>query len=103
MKKNILIAGVAGIVILGGAFGANAISNTNQADIITKEEAKQIALKESNGTVTSIELERENGQLEYEVEIEQEGKKDDVDVDVNATTGKAVKVTKLENTQAKYE
>ena len=63
--------------------------NTTKSDssdvAITHEAAIEIALKEAAGTVTEIELERDNGRTYYEIEIE-EGTKE-VDIEVDAKSG----------------
>jgi len=66
---------------------------TKNEAVITVEQAKETALKEVDGILDGIELEREYGQLVYEVEVEtaQNGD-DDVTVYVDAITGKVLYV-----------
>ena len=103
MKKKIwLISGIAGVVLLGGAMGAAAIDNpetkTNAGEkLIPIEEAEEITLKEVNGTVESIELEREHGRLVYDVDVNSKDNHDDIEVDVDAKTGAVVKVDDDQN------
>src|SRR5690606_31020132 len=44
--------------------------NTSKKNIISKDEAKNIALKKAGGKVEEIELEKENNKLIYEIEVE---------------------------------
>jgi uncharacterized membrane protein YkoI len=70
------------------------LSPSNEA-LISIAKAKDVALKEVQGTVDDIELERENGAYVYEVEIEPENQgtdDDDVTVYVDAVTGKVLYV-----------
>lgn len=71
----------------------NTENATKNEAAITVEQAKETALKEVDGKLDGIELERENGQLVYEVEVEtaQNGD-DDVTVYVDAITGKVLYV-----------
>ncbi|WP_010676508.1 PepSY domain-containing protein [Bacillus timonensis] len=88
MKKKLVILGIVGTVVLGGAVGVSAIAKEAQVPF-TK--AKEIATQEVNGAqVEELELDRENGELVYEVELT--GAHDDAEVVINATTGKVVKV-----------
>lgn len=75
-----------------GENGTKENAAKNEA-VITVEQAKETALKEVDGKLDGIELERENGQLVYEVEVEtaQNGD-DDVTVYVDAITGKVLYV-----------
>lgn len=89
MKKKLVVLGIVGTVVLGGAVGVGAFAK--EAEVPSKK-AEEIALQEVKGAhVKEIELERENGELIYEVELEGTHD-DDVEVDVNATTGKVVRV-----------
>ncbi|MEH7382930.1 PepSY domain-containing protein [Bacillus sp. JJ1533] len=89
MKKKLVVLGIVGAVVLGGAVGVGAIAKEAE---ISHAKAIEIATQEVKGSqVEEIELERENGELVYEVELE--GKQDDdIEVKVNATTGKVVRV-----------
>ncbi|CAM4148067.1 PepSY domain-containing protein [Lederbergia lenta] len=109
MKRNLLIAGVVGFVILGGAVGAGAISNSTSpstapststmnanskenSSVISIEKATEIAIGEVGGVLDSVELDKENGRLIYEVELELSGNNSDVDVDIDAVTGEILKI-----------
>ncbi|MCP3740526.1 PepSY domain-containing protein [Rossellomorea sp. BNER] len=100
MKRKILTGSIIGFVVLGGAVGVSAVSgnevggesSSSQGKFISMEQAKVIAVKESKGTVESIELDNENGRAIYEVDIED--KNDDVDVKINAISGEVVKIEK---------
>ncbi|MFD1706582.1 PepSY domain-containing protein [Siminovitchia sediminis] len=93
MKRKGIIVSLAGMVVLGGAFGVSAASKTNQAavgkqqNLLSVEEAKQIALNEYGGTLKSIELETDDGYKVYEIDLLLEGKYDEVDIEMNAVTG----------------
>ncbi|MCJ7842482.1 PepSY domain-containing protein [Lederbergia sp. NSJ-179] len=109
MKRNILITGIAGFVILGGAVGANAISPSNKkpitqseekSSIITMQKATEIAINEVDGVLESVELDKENGRFIYEVDLSVPGY-EDVDVDIDATTGAVIKVDKERAKQTK--
>jgi len=54
-------------------------------DIISAEEAKEIALKEFDGTVTKIELDEDDGRFVYEIEVKNNNKEADFKID--AVTG----------------
>lgn len=89
MKKKLVVLGIVGAVVLGGAVGVGAFAK--EADVPSKQ-AEEIAMQEVKGShVKKVELERENGELIYEVELEGTYD-DDVEVVVNATTGKVVRV-----------
>ncbi|MEK5441258.1 MULTISPECIES: PepSY domain-containing protein [unclassified Fredinandcohnia] len=89
MKKKLVVLGIVGAVVLGGAVGVGAFAK--EAEVPSKQ-AEEIAIQEVKGAhVEKIELERENGELVYEVELEDEYG-DDLEVVVNAATGKVVRV-----------
>ncbi|WP_110113457.1 PepSY domain-containing protein [Bacillus sp. CGMCC 1.16541] len=66
------------------------VENQTQSSFITKEQAKQIALKQVKGTVEEVELDDEDGQNVYEVEIETND--DDVTVYVSAENGEVITI-----------
>ncbi|MBQ5990644.1 MAG: PepSY domain-containing protein, partial [Oscillospiraceae bacterium] len=87
MKKltAMVLALVMVLALTAGAFAAGRL---------TKDEAKQIALKESGvtaaeATFTKAKLDYDDGREEYEFEFYADGKEFDVDVDAN--TGRVVK------------
>jgi uncharacterized membrane protein YkoI len=100
MKRKVLIGTLASALVLGGAFavgatnndGSNSVEGINQSEneMITIEEAKKTALKEVDGKVESIELERKRDKMLYEVEIEKDHR--DYDVYIDASTGKLYSV-----------
>ena len=91
-KKNLVIA-LAIVATLGGTGAAIAKDAVNQGNMhIGVDKAKAIALQKVNGVVTSIELEREDGQVYYEVEVRQKNNDEEFDVHVEATTGKVLGV-----------
>ena len=98
MKKTVTIA-LAAVIVLGGSIAINhgyaqEDQAKKEAEINSKyigiEKAKTIALEKVDGTVKSVELESDDGQIYYEVDIEQ--KSMDFDIDVDAVTGKIIKV-----------
>lgn len=89
MKKKLVVLGIVGAVVLGGAVGVGAIAK--EADV-SFSKAKEIATQEvKEAHVEGLELDRENGELVYEVELEGTHD-DDSEVVINATTGKVVRV-----------
>ncbi|MBM7586146.1 putative membrane protein YkoI [Bacillus pakistanensis] len=102
MKRKILTGSIIGFIVLGGAVGVSAVSgnvdggkSSTGQELISMEKAKEIALKEAQGTVESIELDKGYGQDIYEIDIE--NKNDDVDVKINAKSGEVVKIEKEHN------
>lgn len=97
-KRNILFAGIAGLVLMGGAIGvgANSIAGDknleNTGSAISMDEAKKIALHEAGGKLKGIELEKDDGRLIYEIELISDEKGRKVDIDIDAKTGKIIKV-----------
>lgn len=87
MKKRLFTFCAAGVVVLGGAVGANAISNKKSNNIISADEAKEIAINEVDGTIKSIELEKDDGFLHYDIDLAKDDKYDDIDMKVDAKTG----------------
>jgi len=95
MKKNIMIIGVAGVVLLGGALGVGAFSENTQgkeSELISMKKAEEIAVNEVGGVVESIELEKDDGRLKYEIDLRDQKGNDDNDVDIDARTGEIIKV-----------
>jgi len=95
MKKKIMVIGVAGVVLLGGALGVGAFSETTQgkdSELISMKKAEEIAVNEVGGVVESIELEKDDGRLKYEIDLRDENGNDDIDVDIDAKTGEIIKV-----------
>jgi uncharacterized membrane protein YkoI len=101
MKRNVLIIGTAGLVLLGGAVGAGAFADNVEVEsqaikedreIISMKEAEEIAVRKAGGTIESIELEKDDGRLIYEIELRSENGDDDIDIDVDALTGEVLKV-----------
>lgn len=73
----------------------DASSENKDVTFITLEKAEEVALKEVQGTVEDVELDRENGSHVYEIEIntgKKNGDDDDVTVYVDAVTGKMLYV-----------
>lgn len=90
MKKIVTIT-LATALVLGGSIAINHgyaqeddQKNTETAQAkerIGIEKAKTAALKEADGTVESVELEKDNGNTYYEVDINKDNKEYDIDVD----------------------
>lgn len=60
------------------------------ANIITVQQAIDIALKDQAGHVTEVELDEEDGKVRYEIEIET--KRGEVEIKIDAKTGKILDV-----------
>ena len=106
--KRILASGVlSAALLIGGAAAFTGAESTVEASqlsstststststskMITVEQAKEAALKEVQGTIDDIDLEKENGKVYYEVEIE--SGKADATVLIDAYTGKVLNVSK---------
>ncbi|SFF79734.1 Uncharacterized membrane protein YkoI [Halobacillus alkaliphilus] len=95
MKKKLVVGGIVGAVVLGGAFGANAMTNNGndwngQTASLSQEEAEKAAKEEVSGlTINKVEKDDDDGRLIYEVEgTTEDGKEADVDVDAN--TGEVI-------------
>ncbi|SHN68895.1 Uncharacterized membrane protein YkoI [Paenibacillus sp. ov031] len=68
------------------------VTQTQNTDtLLTVAQAKEAALKATDGKVDDVDLERRNGQTFYEVEIDKKGSKDVV-VRLEAYTGKILAV-----------
>ncbi|MBP2241774.1 putative membrane protein YkoI [Cytobacillus eiseniae] len=94
-KRNVLIAGVAGFILLGGAIGVGALTDSTQGsgnNLMTVKKAEEKALNEVKGIIESVELENDNGQLKYEVEVQDLNGHDDIDIDIDAKSGEVIKV-----------
>ncbi|MBS4196572.1 PepSY domain-containing protein [Lederbergia citri] len=95
MNKKILVPALALTIIGSGAVGSILIktasaSTSANATQITEEQSKEIALKEINGKVTDVEVEKEHGTLTYDIEVtDTNGVKHDVVIDANS--GKVLK------------
>lgn len=59
-------------------------------DALSAEEAKEIALKEFNGTVTDLELDMEDNRTVYEVEVKEGNKEAEFKID--AVTGEVIEM-----------
>ncbi|WP_082233452.1 PepSY domain-containing protein [Halobacillus massiliensis] len=94
MKKPLLIGGIAGILALGGAYGASASmgndSQPSKHSSVSEEEAENIATEEVAGEVIKFEKDEDGGGLVYEFDIKSvDGYK--VEVEVDAETGEIMK------------
>lgn len=96
MKKKLIIGGIIGAIVLGGAFGVNAMTNNGddwngQDAKLSQEDAEKAAKEEVQGlTVDKVEKDKEGDRLIYEVEgTTEDGKEADVDIDANS--GEVVK------------
>lgn len=88
MNKKIWIITAATVALLG----TGSVIAAQTSGIISKSKAKEAALKQVNGVVEEIDLERERGKLVYEIEIERSGKDDDATVIIDAKTGETLAV-----------
>lgn len=71
---------------------SNTFSSNTLQTVITIDQAKGIALEKVNGTINSVELDEEDGQLVYEVEIKQSQTKE-AEVIINPYSGKVESIT----------
>ena len=97
-----------GLTISAAVFGGFALAQSmtpgsaaNQEaaskKLITAQEAKDIALKEVNGTITESDYDRDDKRPHYEFEIQ--SNKEEVNIEVDAETGKAT-ITERETIKA---
>lgn len=106
MNKKILMGTLGAAIIFGGAFAVGAVDNdkinpantggSNEKAMLSLEEVEKIALKEVEGVVESIELERESGREVYDVDMEK-GHDDDYDIHIDAYTGEVYSVDRDDN------
>lgn len=104
MNKKIITGTIASAVILGGAIGAGAMtdsfrtvgiqtegSNYSAQDtkLLSMEEAKEIALAEYEGVIESFESDKDWGKHIYEIEID--NGEIEYDLDMDAKTGEILK------------
>ena len=85
MKKKLIIGSITGALVLGGAFGVNAMTNNDdewngQKAKLSQAEAEKSAKDEFKGLkIDKVEKEKEGNRLIYEVEVmNQDGKEADV-------------------------
>lgn len=92
MKRKLIIAGVTGLVLIGGAISVAAYTEQEiNKKVITLDKAEEIANSKVVGSIDSIELEREHGRLEYHVDVQgQNG--EEIEVEMDAVTGEVIKV-----------
>lgn len=89
MNKWMIIPAFVGTIAIGGvalANGQDAKTATSSENLLTLQQAKEIALKQYNGHVTEIELEKKKTGYVYDVEVVSNGIEYDLDID--AITGK---------------
>ena len=67
--------------------GSAATQTTESIKLLTVKEAKEIALKTVNGTITEVDFDQDDQRPHYEFEIQSNN--EEVNIDVDATTGKA--------------
>ena len=94
MKRKIMVLLIVLGIISAGAIAVSAMDDgekgaskeAGKMELLSADEAKEIALKEVDGTVEEVELEREKNKVFYEVEID----KGNIDytIHVDAYTGK---------------
>lgn len=116
INKKLIIAALAGLVVLGGAVGVGAMSTPKEVvdlntvknevskkaeEILPVEKAVDIAIKELGGQLESVELEKDDGRLYYEIELVIEGD-GDIDIDIDAITGKVIKTDDFKKVKSGY-
>ncbi|MBB4822903.1 putative membrane protein YkoI [Sporosarcina luteola] len=97
MKKWMLIPALAGVVAVGSvALADDSVSNSSVTakQMLTLQQAKELAVQQVGGHVTEIELEKKKSGPVYEVEVESKGIEYELDID--ALTG-AVSVRKQQS------
>jgi uncharacterized membrane protein YkoI len=97
MKYIVQTAGMIVVILLiaGNTYGeASKIGSKPQviavATKISEEKAKEIALKEIPGTITSVVIEKQLGKIVYTIEILEKDTGEEVDVFVDVETGRVV-------------
>lgn len=92
MKKKITM--ITGAVALTGLLGFGVYQTTVSASepSISDKEVEKLVTAQYPGTITELELEKENRRLVYEIEIESDGVEYDLKVD--ADTGEILKMEK---------
>ncbi|MFC7322009.1 PepSY domain-containing protein [Halobacillus campisalis] len=102
MKKKLVTGGIVGMVLLGGAMSAGALTNNTETPEVTtnstasneqksSKEAEEAAKEEISGEVTKIEKDEDDGRVYYEVDIlDEDGK--NIEVEVDANTAEILKV-----------
>ncbi|SDJ24716.1 PepSY domain-containing protein [Salimicrobium halophilum] len=86
MRNKWLIGLGTAVLIGGGAFSVNALTNENSGPVdLSEEEATKIVQEEMQGfTVDSVKRDDDDGRAVYEVKgTTEEGKQLDVDIDAN--------------------
>ncbi|MEW8986087.1 MAG: PepSY domain-containing protein [Bacillus sp. (in: firmicutes)] len=109
MKRKI-IAGIASLLLVGGAVGAAAAAGTangsmkdpshGSRQLLTSKQAEEIALRQVTGHVRPVEFKKHNGRMLFEVEIRTAGSQDDDEVTLDAVSGKVLKVERDEDNDA---
>ncbi|MCG3087222.1 PepSY domain-containing protein [Sporosarcina cyprini] len=97
MKKWMLIPALAGVVAVGSvALADDSVSSSSATakQMLTLQQAKELAVQQVGGHVTEIELEKKKSGPVYEVEVESKGIEYELDID--ALTG-AVAVRKQQS------
>ncbi len=103
MRKWMMLIIIAGVITAGGVALASDGSGTPTSDsaesteasandMITLQEAKEIALQEADGLVKEVQLDTDDGMYYYEVEIHNGTYEYEIEVD--ALTGKIIDIEK---------
>ncbi len=93
MKKWIIAVAAAGVLVAGSVvFASDSGTSSESSHSITMDQAKEIALAEVDGNITSAELEEDNNNSYYDIEIENEGIK--YEFEIEATTGEITEFEK---------
>ena len=78
------------IEVINTQTSAQSTKTTSSNELITREEAIQIAEEAVNGTVYSFERDEDDGQLYYELELKKSHH--DVEIEMNAQNGKIIEI-----------
>lgn len=82
-KKTAIISGILAVFVALG-IGMYAKNVSQAAPTLSHEEVKSLVTAQYPGTITELELDRENDQLYYEIEIENDEMEYELKVDANS-------------------
>ena len=69
---------------------SNATTVSKTSDLISREEAIQIAEKSVNGKAYSFEMDEDDGQIEYEIELKTD--RGEVEIEMNGRNGEIIEI-----------
>ncbi len=103
MKKWMIIVVIAGLLTAGSVvFASDAGVSTDASDQkVTMQQAKEIALAEADGEITSAELDQDNGHSYYEIDINDGTYEYEFEIDV--ATGEIINFEKEINKEHAHQ